>query len=89
MLHCKLGNRDRSVGIATDCGLDGRGSIPQRGNKFSLLHSVQTGTEAHPVPFPEVKLSRREAYSSPPSSAEFKNGGAVTPLPHTFSWRGD
>jgi hypothetical protein len=24
----------------------------------------------------------------PPPSAEFKNGGAISPLPHTFSWRG-
>jgi hypothetical protein len=29
----------------------------------------------------------REAYCSPPSSSEFKNVGAVTPLPHKFSWR--
>jgi hypothetical protein len=31
---------DTSVGIATGCGLDGQGSIPDRGKKISLLHSV-------------------------------------------------
>jgi hypothetical protein len=29
----------------------------------------------------------READHSPPSSAEFKNGGATPPLPHTPSLR--
>jgi hypothetical protein len=30
-----------------DYGQDGRGSIPGRGKRFSLLHSVQTGSEDH------------------------------------------
>jgi hypothetical protein len=29
----------------------------------------------------------READHSPPSNAEMKNGGAIPPLPHTYSWR--
>jgi hypothetical protein len=33
---------------ATGYGLDGRG------NYFSLLHVVQTGSEAHPVSYPLV-----------------------------------
>jgi hypothetical protein len=36
------------AGIATCWGLDGRGSIPGKGKRFSLLHSVQTGSGAHP-----------------------------------------
>jgi hypothetical protein len=38
--------------------------------------------------FPRVKLPEREADHSPPSSAEVKNSGAITPLPHTSSCRG-
>jgi hypothetical protein len=34
-----------------------------------------------------VKRPVHEAEHSPPSSAEFKNGGAILPLPHTSSWR--
>jgi hypothetical protein len=34
------------AGIATDYGLDGRGLIPGRGMRYSLLHSVQTGPGA-------------------------------------------
>jgi hypothetical protein len=35
---------------------------------------------------PEVKLSGREADCSTSSSAWVKNGGAISPLPHAFSW---
>jgi hypothetical protein len=35
-----------------------------------------------------VKLRGREADHSSPSTAEIKNGGATSPLPHTSSWRG-
>jgi hypothetical protein len=37
-----------SVGIATGYGLDRRVSIKGRGNYFSLPHSAQTGSGAHP-----------------------------------------
>jgi hypothetical protein len=40
-------SRDRSDGIATDYGLDGRGSILGMSKHFSLLHRVQAGSEAH------------------------------------------
>jgi hypothetical protein len=33
-----------------------------------------------------VKKTRLEADLSTPSSAGVKNGGAILPLPHTFSW---
>jgi hypothetical protein len=29
--------------------LEGRGSIPDRGKKYVLLHGVQTGSGAHPA----------------------------------------
>jgi hypothetical protein len=56
---------------------------------FSLLHNVQTGSGTHQVTYPmgiggfllEVKLPRREADHSPPSSAEIKNDGAISPFP--------
>jgi hypothetical protein len=37
---------------------------------------------------PGVKQLSYEADCSPPCSAKVKNGGAVLPLPHTFSWHG-
>jgi hypothetical protein len=64
---------------------------------LSLLHSVQTGSGAHPasiqwVPgalYPGAKRpGREETDYSPSSSAEVKNGGAIPPLPNTTSWRG-
>jgi hypothetical protein len=38
-----------SVGIATGYGLDSRSSISGRGKPFSILHSVKTGSAAHPI----------------------------------------
>jgi hypothetical protein len=35
-----------------------------------------------------LKLPGREKDHSPPFSAEVKNGGAIHPLSHMFSWRG-
>jgi hypothetical protein len=70
-------------------------SSPGRVKNFPL-HVVQTSSEAHPVTypmsiggsFPGIKRKGREADHSPPSSAEVKNDGAVTPLPSTCSWPG-
>jgi hypothetical protein len=82
---------DSSVGIATGYGLDGGVVFPAGTRNFSLLHIIQTGSEARQpqwvpgVVSAEVKRPEREANLSPPSSVEFKNGGAVTPLPHTSS----
>jgi hypothetical protein len=36
---------------------------------------------------PGIKQPGREANRSPPSNAEFKNGGAIPSLTHTSSWR--
>jgi hypothetical protein len=78
-----------SVGIAT--GWTARVRCPAW-QDFSLLHSVQTGSGAHPASylmgtgdsFPEVKQLGREAHS-PPLSADVKSGGAIPLLPHTSS----
>jgi hypothetical protein len=35
---------------------------------------------------PRVNRQGREADHSPPTSAEFKNGGAIPPLPYMSSW---
>jgi hypothetical protein len=37
------------IGIAMSYWLDGQDSIPSRARDFSLLHSVRTGSEAHPT----------------------------------------
>jgi hypothetical protein len=60
----------------------------------SLLHSVQTGSEAHISPmvtvvsFKGLKQPGSEAEHSPPSNAEVTNRGAIPPLPCASSWRG-
>jgi hypothetical protein len=61
----------------------------RQGQSFSLLHSGQAGSGAHPASYsvgtgggaisPEVKRPGREADHSSPSSAEVKNGGAIPP----------
>jgi hypothetical protein len=61
----------------------------QKRQVFSLLHSVQTGSGAHPASYPMctgVKRLGREADHLNPSSAEVKNGGAIPPFPHMSSW---
>jgi hypothetical protein len=47
-------SRDSSVGIATDYGLDDqevREFESREGQKFSLLHIVQTGSGVHPTSY--------------------------------------
>jgi hypothetical protein len=76
-------SRGGSVGIALDYGLDDRGSMvrfPLGAGNFSLHHSVQNGSGAHPVSypmgtrgsFPGVKRLVPEAEHSRPSGAEVK-----------------
>jgi hypothetical protein len=84
-------NWDSSVCMATG----GTAVVRVPGKYFSLLHSVQTGSGAHPASYPMgsgalsvgVKLPGSEADHSSPS-AEVKNGGAIPPLPHASSWNG-
>jgi hypothetical protein len=80
-----------SVGIAT--GLTARVRFPAV-HDFSLPHSVQTDSGAHPASYPMgtgalspgVKRLGCEAGHSAPSSTEVKHGGAIPPLPHMSSW---
>jgi hypothetical protein len=52
MSCCKYSqSRVSAVGIAMGYGLDGRGSIPIKGKKFSLLPGVQTGSGDHPTSY--------------------------------------
>jgi hypothetical protein len=90
-------SRDRSVGIATGYGLDdqgGREFETRWGQKCSLLHIVQTGSEVHPTSykmgtagsFPGLKRQGREADHSAPTSAEVKKMWIYTstPSPYVF-----
>jgi hypothetical protein len=53
------------------------------------LGSTQFPIQLVPVSLPkEVKQLGHEAEHSPPSIAEVKKNGAITPLSHTSSWRG-
>jgi hypothetical protein len=80
---------DSSAGIATDYGLDDRGSIPCGDCDSSLYHRVQTCFGAHQASYPmgtgcsslEVKRPAREADHSPQSSAESKNAWSYTSTP--------
>jgi hypothetical protein len=67
------------VSVVYDYGLDGQGSIPDRGRGFYSDLCVQTGSAAHPASctagtggsFPGGKARpRRDADHSPHSSAE-------------------
>jgi hypothetical protein len=81
-----------SAGITTGYGLDCRGNgfrFPAEARDISLLHSVQTGSGAHPashpmgtgVPSSWIKLPGREDDHSPSSSAEVKNNGLYLHFP--------
>jgi hypothetical protein len=62
--------------------------------KVHVFMLAQTGSGVHLASYPMVtggsfpggKVAGREANRLPPSSAEVKNGGAILPLPHTYSW---
>jgi hypothetical protein len=51
-LYSTLKSWDSSASTAAGYGLDGQGFIPNGGQDFSLLHNVQTITEAHPASYP-------------------------------------
>jgi hypothetical protein len=84
---------DPGAGIATGCMARVRFPAVQ---DFSLLHSIQTDSGAHPASYqwvsgalsPAIMRPGCEADHSPRSSAEVKNGGAIPPLPHACSWLG-
>jgi hypothetical protein len=70
--------------------------FPAGARDFSLLHSIQTGSEVHTASCPigtggssaGHKKAGKWTDHSPPSSDEIKKSGSVPPLPHTSSWRG-
>jgi hypothetical protein len=96
LFRCYLassGSRDSSVGIEMDYGLDGWGSITDRGKTFLFSTASRPALGATKPPtqwVPEalslgVKRPERESDHSPPSSAEIKNSG-VTALFPMSSW---
>jgi hypothetical protein len=88
----RIETRDNSVGIATECGLDGQALIPGRGKIFSSTGSrLALGpTQPHPRVLgtlsQELIRLRRETDDSPSSNAEVNDGGAS--LSRTSSWCG-
>jgi hypothetical protein len=64
---------DSSVGIATSCRLDGRGSIPGRG-KFCIFFVASIPVLG--LTQPPIQWAEGEVDHSPSSSAEVKNGGS-------------
>jgi hypothetical protein len=87
----QVGSRDRAVDIATGYGLDNRGFGGVK--NFLPLHTLQTGSEAHPPPIqwvpgalsPGVNQLRREASYSSPISVEVKKMWTYTSIPlHAF-----
>jgi hypothetical protein len=88
------GSRDSSVDIATGYELDSAGSIPDNGSFVSSLQCADLfwgppslQSNGYLGLFPAwVKQKVREANHSPPISAEFKNGGAISPLLHIYKF---
>jgi hypothetical protein len=77
-----FGSWDRSVGIETGCGLDGRGSAEaQRPDRLW----GPTQPHGYRGLSPRVKRPGREADQSNPFTAEVKNGGTIPPLPDVFT----
>jgi hypothetical protein len=93
-------SRDSSVGIALGYGLDDWGTrvrFPTRTGNFSLHHRVQNGSGPTQPPIQcvpgalslGIKRPGREAYHSPPSSAEDKESVELyLHSPATPSWHG-
>jgi hypothetical protein len=61
---------------------------------FSVRSTLDLGPRQPPMPWvsravsPGLRVSDHEISHSHPSSAEVKNGGAITPFSHTSSWLG-
>lgn len=76
-----VGAETAQVGITTGYALDGRVSIPGRGNIFPLTASIPAlGPTQRPIQWvldaltPELKRQGREVGCSPVSSVEVKKG---------------
>jgi hypothetical protein len=79
------------LGIATAYGLNDRCSIPCVVSRcFSTKYRPAVGHIQAPIQwvpgarYPGLKQPRRDGDHSTPTSAEVKNSGAASPLPHTF-----
>jgi hypothetical protein len=74
--------------LATDWVAEGTDFESRKGQDFSLLHVVHTGSAAHPACYPMgtgASFSWGEADHSPPSSAEVENTMVYTSTsPYTF-----
>jgi hypothetical protein len=86
-------SRDSSFGIAMGYGLDDQGSIHVRGKRFffSSRHPDQLWGPSSLLASGYWGLSLGvkpgcEADHSPPSSAEVKNGGAISSFPDFMEW---
>jgi hypothetical protein len=79
-LYIRAMHRESSIGIATGYGLDGPRLIPTA----SILALISTQPPIQWIPgalFPGIERQGREADHSLPSSADVKNGAAISPLP--------
>jgi hypothetical protein len=85
-----VGSGVTSVGIGTGWMAGVR--FPAGARDFSILHSVHTGSGAHPASYPMgdlslgVKRPGRETNHSYLPDAEVKNGGDIRQFPHMSSW---
>jgi hypothetical protein len=63
-----------------------------RQKNWGSIPCVQTYSRAHPAFYQMgssgARWQGREAEHSVPFNAEVKNGGAISPLPHTLSYHG-
>jgi hypothetical protein len=91
---CYKGGRIAQVDIATRLPHGQLGLTLSRAREYVYLHSVRTGSGAHPAScplgtggaVPGVKWQGHEADQLPTSIAEMKNGGAIPLLRHMPSW---
>jgi hypothetical protein len=84
------GSRYSSVSILAIDSTSGV-RFPAGARELTLLFNVQTGSETGPttgVSLPGVTRPGREGDDSPPSNAEIKNDGAVSPLIHASLYSG-
>jgi hypothetical protein len=87
-------SQNRSVGIATACGLDGLGLNPNSERLFSSPQRSRpsVGPAQPPIQWipralsPGLMPQGLEVDHSPASIAEVKNDGAIPPFSHMSSW---
>jgi hypothetical protein len=77
--------RDSSVGVATGYGLNGRGSIPQRGKTYFFLSEASRPSLEPIQAFQFAQGTLSSGIKQP--DRDVKNCGAMSPFPHTSSWR--